>query len=136
MKIEELIEKASSVISNGKSGDSYWGGVGCALETLEGDVYTGVCLDTNSSMGFCAEHNAIGSILTDKKEPKIKSVVAVWKDENGDVYVIPPCGRCRELMIQLDPINEETDVCLDKDKLVKLKELLPYSYKDNFNKIT
>ena len=52
--------------------------------------------------------------------------MAVWKDENG-VYVLSPCGRCREFMRQIHQDNLfETEVILDTDKAAKLAELLPY----------
>jgi len=125
MTNEELIKKAESVINFKKIEDSSMGEVGSALITDKGNVYTGVCIDTDSGMGFCAEHNAIGSMIT-AKEYLVKKIVAVWKDERGDIAIIPPCGRCREFMKQVNPENLKTEVILDKDKTVKLKDLLPY----------
>ena len=121
----ELIVKAASVINPKEIGDSSMGGVGCSLVSSEGNIYTGVCIDTSSSMGFCAEHNAIGSMIT-AGEYKIEKIVAVWKDEDGDLFILSPCGRCREFMYQINKENLDTDVILDKDKVVKLEELLPY----------
>ena len=121
----KLIQEAASVINPKEIGDSSMGGVGCALVSEEGNIYTGVCIDTSSSMGFCAEHNAIGSMIT-AGEYKIKKIVAVWKDEEGDLFILSPCGRCREFMYQINKENLDTEVILDKDKVVKLEELLPY----------
>ena len=56
----------------------------------------------------------------------IESIVAVWKDENGATYVLPPCGRCREFIRQVNEHNLETGVVLGRDNVVKLKTLLPY----------
>lgn len=133
MTSEDLIKKAASVINSRENKNTSIGDVGCALITDKDNVFTGVCIDTGSSMGFCAEHNAIGSMITEK-EYVIKKIVAVWKDEEDDLYVIPPCGRCREFMCQIDKANLETEVILDKNKTVKLKELLPYY--DWWQKIT
>lgn len=133
MTNEALIKKAVSVVSAKQINNSLMGDVGCALITDKGNLYLGVCIDTSSGMGFCAEHNAIGSMVTEK-EYVIKKIVAVWKDEQGEVYVIPPCGRCREFMRQVDEANLETEVILDKDKTVKLKDLLPYH--DWWQKVT
>ncbi len=121
---EELIEKAASVINKKKTKDSSMGGVGSALVTEKDNIYVGVCIDTPSGMGFCAEHNAIGSMVT-SKEYRIKKIVAVWKNEDEELYILAPCGRCREFMYQIDEENLETDVVLDKNEVVKLKELLP-----------
>lgn len=125
MTNEELIKKAASVIKSKKVGDFSIGDVGCALVTDKNNIYLGVCIDTGSGMGFCAEHNAIGSMIT-AGEYKIKKIVAVWKDDKGDVFILSPCGRCREFMRQINEENLETDVILDENKAVKLKELLPY----------
>jgi cytidine deaminase len=76
-------------------------------------------------MGFCAEHNAIGAMIT-AGEYKIKKIVAVWKDKENNIFIMSPCGRCREFMRQIDDENLETDVILEKDRTVKLKDLLPY----------
>ena len=87
MNNEELINKATSVIKPNEINGFIIGDVGCALITDKNNIYTGVCIDTGSSMGFCAEHNAIGSMIT-AGEYKIKKIVAVWKDENENVYIL------------------------------------------------
>ena len=58
-------------------------------------------------------------------EYKIEKIVAVWRDEGGATYVLPPCGRCREFIRQIDEGNLETDVVLGRDETSKLKDLLP-----------
>ena len=121
---EELIKKAASVVKPKKVKDSLFADVGCALLSKKNKIYLGVCADVGSNT-FCAEKNAIGSMITDG-EYKIKKIVAVWKDENQKVFVIPPCGNCRQFIRETDEENLETEVILDKNKVVKLKELLPY----------
>lgn len=103
------------------SKDCYVASVAGALLTDKGNVYTGVCIDTACSMGFCAEHSAIAQMITNE-ESRIVKIVAVGRE--GKVY--PPCGRCREFMYQIDNENLEADVLVDDDKIVKLKDLLPY----------
>ena len=125
MTNQELIDKAASVVNSKKIGEYTVGNVGCALISDKGHLYTGVCIDVGSSMGFCAEHNAIGSMVTNG-EYKIKKIVGVWINDKREVYVLSPCGRCREFMYQIDKGNLETEVVLSKDKSVKLSELLPY----------
>ena len=61
-------------------------------------------------------------------EYKIKKIVAVLEDGK----VLPPCGRCREFMYQIDSDNLETDVIVGENKVVKLRELLPYAWDENF----
>ena len=101
---EELIKKATSVI-NARNIDEYntIGQVGCALLTDKGNVYTGVCIDTSSGMGFCAEASAIAAMVT-AGENKIVKIAATWKD-GANVYVVSPCGRCREFITKFDKDN-------------------------------
>jgi cytidine deaminase len=122
---EELIEKAISVVNRYRVGDRLFGDVGCALVTDRGGVYLGVCIDTGSGTGFCAEHSAIAAMVT-AGEYRIKKIVAVWQD-GTDTYILSPCGRCREFIRQIDQGNMETEVILDSDRVVKLADLLPYA---------
>ena len=120
----ELIQKAASVIAPRKVGDRLFGDVGAALVTDKGNVYTGVCIDT-SGIGFCAEQSAIAAMTT-AGEMKVEKIVATWKDENGDTFVISPCGHCREFIHQTNDGKADIDVILSKENTVKLSELLPY----------
>jgi len=95
------------------------GSVGAALLTKSGNVYTGICIDLACGIGFCAEHSAIAEMLKNR-ETEIKMIVAVTK--HG---IIPPCGRCREMIAQVDKKNLNTLVILSEKKAVKLKVLLP-----------
>jgi cytidine deaminase len=124
MSNEELVEKAKSVLKPRKIRHGFTvGDVGCALVTDKGNVYLGVSIDTACGIGFCAEHSAIAAMVT-HGEHVIKKIVAVV--EGGTP--IPPCGRCREFMHQIDGKNSETEVIIGKNKSVKLKELLPFSW--------
>ncbi len=119
-----LIEKAKSVIKPRKSATGRLiADVGAALVTNKGNIYLGVCIDTDEGEGFGAEQHAIAAMVT-AGESKIKKIVAVWKDGT----IIPPCGKCRELIWQIDKENWDTEVIVRKDKVVKLKELLPYHW--------
>jgi cytidine deaminase len=121
---EELIEKAKSVVKPRKIKHGFTvGDVGCALITDKGNVYLGVCIDTASGMGFCAEHSAIAAMVTNG-EHVIRKIVAVV--ENGTP--IPPCGRCREFMHQIHEDNLEAEVIIERNKSVKLKDLLPFTW--------
>jgi cytidine deaminase len=131
MTNEELIERAASVINPRRVGDHLFGDVGCALVTDKGNVYLGVCIDVGSGIGFCAEHSAIAAMVT-TGEYRIKKIVAVWQDEQ-DTFILSPCGRCREFMRQIDEQNIEAEVILDRDKVVRLAELLPHH--DWFHKL-
>lgn len=98
------------------------GGVSAAILTKQGNVYVGVCIDTASTLGMCAERNAIANMITNG-ESQIDKIVAVMPDGK----VGPPCGACRELMMQLDRNSGDIEILLDLEthKTIRLKELLP-----------
>lgn len=99
------------------------GGVGAAVITKKGNVYTGVCIDTDCSLGMCAERNALSTMITNG-EFEIVMVAAV--DKKGKV--LPPCGACREFMMQLNN-SADIEVLVDnKGTVILLKDLMPYSY--------
>jgi len=127
----ELIDKAKTVLKPRKLADENRAGdVACALLSSGGNLYLGVCIDVGSGMGFCAEHSAIAAMIT-AGESSIAKIVAVW----GDDTVLPPCGRCREFMHQIDRTNlTKTDVILSETSSVKLQELLPHPYDEVWNR--
>ena len=88
--------------------------------TDKGNIYTGICIVANCGIGFCAEHAAIAEMLK-KNESRILKIVAT--DKNG---AVPPCGRCRELMKQVNYDNLKTKIMISNDKIVELDELLPH----------
>ena len=98
------------------------GGVAAALLTRKQNIYVGVCIDTACSMGMCAERNAIASMIT-HGESQIEKIVAVF----WDGHVEPPCGACREYMMQLDAHSGSIEVMLDYEKrtVVTLDTLVP-----------
>jgi cytidine deaminase len=120
---DELIQAAAQKLRSRNLGDLYVADVGCALIGADDKVYTGACV--GGSLSVCAEQSAVSSMVS-HTDPKIKKIVAVWRDEHGELYVVPPCGRCREFLRIVSGDNVETEVILGKDHVVKLKELLPY----------
>jgi len=98
------------------------GGVAAAVLTKNGNIYVGVCIDTASSLGMCAERNAIANMITNN-ESQIEKMVAIMP--SGKVG--SPCGACRELMMQLDKDSGEIEILVDleSERFVKLKELVP-----------
>lgn len=65
MMFNELLIQARSVL-NPRQLSKYVevGGVGAALLSENRTIYTGVCIDTACSMGFCAEHAAAATMIT------------------------------------------------------------------------
>lgn len=103
----------------------YAGGVAAAVESSSGRIYVGVCVDTCSTLGICAERNAIFNMLTNG-EHEIRRVLAIMP--NGKTGA--PCGACRELMVQLmsrSSSYRSIEIMLDYDseRIVTLGELTP-----------
>ena len=122
---DDLIESAQGVLSRHHVHGRLFGDVGASLVTDRGNRYSGVCIDTGSGTGFCAEHSAIAAMVT-AGEYRIAKIVAVWRDTDGVLHVLPPCGRCREFIRQIDDANIETEVVLARDRSARLRELLPF----------
>ena len=74
------------------------GGVSAAVLSESGKIYVGVCVDTCSTLGICAERSAIFAMIS-AGEDRIKRVLAIMP--SGECGA--PCGACRELMVQLMP---------------------------------
>lgn len=125
MTFSELYERARLVLNPRKLSEAAdAGGVGAALLTESGNVYTGVCIDTACSMGFCAEHGAAAAMITAGENRVLKMVAVNW-----DGNIMPPCGRCREFISQLHDDNLNTEVLVAPDVVVTIGELLPYDWR-------
>ena len=99
------------------------GGVAAAILSSSGKIYVGVCVDTCSTLGICAERNAIFNMITNG-EQKIEKVLAIMPNGKSGA----PCGACRELMVQLMPNSyQEIEVLMDfeTEEIVTLGELTP-----------
>ena len=125
MNFDDLYSAAKAVVNPWKLSDyAESGGVGAAILTADGNIYPGVCIDSSSSMGFCAEHAAAAAMITAGENRVVKMIAVGW-----DYQVMPPCGRCREFISSLHPDNKEADVMIAENKILTLRELLPYDWK-------
>ena len=125
MEFDELYQRAKSVLNPRRlSQEAEAGGVGAALLTESGKVYTGVCIDTACSMGFCAEHAAAAAMVTAGENRVVKMIAVNW-----DGKILPPCGRCREFISELHQDNFSVEVMVVEGKITQLRELLPYDWR-------
>ncbi len=121
---EELYEKAKNIRKpRNISGMISAGGVGAAILTKNHSIYTGVCIDTDSSLGMCGERNAIANMITNGENEILKLVCI---DSKGNVIL--PCGACREYMMQLSKNSKDIEILKDvlSKEVIKLGELIPY----------
>ena len=100
------------------------GGTVCVLESASGKVYCGKNLVAACGLGYCAEQGAITEMLN-AGESRIKALLVL--DHDG--ALLPPCGKCLEVMTQLDETNRNATVYLSKEKTVTVGELYPLDWK-------
>lgn len=102
--------------------------VASAVRTTSGSTFTGINV-YHFTGGPCAELVALGAAAGGGVlATGIKTIVAVVKDENtGEVGVINPCGRCRQVLFDY---NADMEVIVSDgkgDRTVSLRELLPFA---------
>ncbi len=124
-KIWEEMYDAAKKVQNGRriSGYVEAGEVSAAVLSSSGNIYVGVCIDTCSTLGICAERNAIFNMITNG-EHRIKRVLAIMPDGKSGA----PCGACRELMVQLMPEEyKDIEIMLDTGtgRTVRLGDITP-----------
>lgn len=117
--------KAAKAVLNGRRISDYVtaGEVGAAILAKSGKIYTGVCIDTCSTLGICAERNAIFNMITNGDQ-EIDKVLCVLPDGSTGA----PCGACRELMVQLMPGRYQSiEIMLDyaNGRTITLGEITP-----------
>ena len=124
-KIWIQMYESAKAVQNGRKISAYVeaGGVAAAVLSSSGKIYTGVCVDTCSTLGICAERSAIFNMLTNG-EQEINKVLAIMPDGRTGA----PCGACRELMVQLMPERyRDIEIMLDysAERVITLGELTP-----------
>ena len=122
-KDKELIKLGLQVLEKNYDEGVYNHTVGCAVLCDNGNIYKGVNCDGNH--GSCAEYITIGMAISNG-EREFDTIVAVH--EKFPNCVIPPCGNCRQMMLEYCPdikviVNDENG------NLVKIKAryLLPFA---------
>jgi len=77
--------------------------VGAALRTGSGEIFAGIHFETSSGFAnICGEISAICCMVS-AGHRDLDTIVAVWRDPDGDHYLLPPCGRCREVISDFNP---------------------------------
>ena len=120
----EMLEAAKAVLNERRISEYVTcGEVAAAILSKSGKIYTGICIDTCSTLGICAERNAVFNMITNG-EQEIDKVICVMSDgANG-----APCGACRELMVQLMPKTyNDIEIMVDYQakRIVKLGDITP-----------
>lgn len=128
MTNSDLINAAKRVCNPLKLGRNFSAGaVGAAILTAKGNIYTGICIDLACGLGFCAEASAVAEMLKHRETHIIKVVIVFDNGKLGGA----PCGRCREMIAQVDARNLGCKVILNEGEEVTLRELLPLHWLEN-----
>ena len=120
----EMYNAAKAVLNERKVSEYVsCGEVAAAVRSSSGRIYVGVCIDTCSGLGVCAERNAIFNMIT-CGEQEIDKVLCIMPDGSCGA----PCGACRELMVQLMAGKyKDVEIMLDytTGRTVRLGEITP-----------
>ena len=120
----DMYEAARAVLNERRISDYVTcGEVAAAVRSKSGRIYTGVCIDTCSTLGICAERNAFFNMITNG-EQEIDRVLCILPDGSNGA----PCGACRELMVQLMAGHyRDVEILLDyaTGRTVTLGEITP-----------
>jgi len=99
--------------------------VAAALRTQSGLVFSGIHIEAN--VGFadvCGEVAAICTALSNGHRD-LQTIVAVYRDPQGQHEIMPPCGRCRELITDFNPDCWVIVGSCARPYKVRARELLP-----------
>jgi cytidine deaminase len=77
--------------------------VGAALRTAGGQIFSAIHFETATGFAnVCGEVAAICCMVA-AGHRDLAIVAAVWRDPEGKHYLLPPCGRCREVISDFNP---------------------------------
>ncbi len=126
---EQLYQKAKGLYRQGDvTPFIYARHVVCALESGNGDIYTGFCVESCSGvLNLCAERVAALNMLVNSGQTVVRRMIAFRDAPPCGGGSGMPCGACREFFMQLSPENGRMEILVDYEKreTVTLSELLP-----------
>ena len=126
---EELYRKAKEQYYPGEiSPFIYAHHVVCALESENGEIYTGFCIESCCGvLDLCAERTAALNMYVNSGQTVIKRLIAFRDKAPFGEGSGMPCGACREFLMQLNIKNKDMEIMVDYNKreTVKLEELVP-----------
>lgn len=100
----------------------------CALESENGEIFTGFCIEScGGVMDLCAERTAALNMYVNSGQTVIKRLIAFRDRPPYGGGSGMPCGACREFLMQLDRRNKDMEIMVDYEtrETVTLEALLP-----------
>jgi len=125
-QISNLIQSAKDVQKLSQAKYSNFK-VGAALETDEGEIFTGCNVESSSyGLTICAERVALTKALSEGKL-NFRRIVIIGPDND----FCPPCGACRQLLY--DYAANLTIILTDGQEIkqLTLDELLPHAFNES-----
>jgi cytidine deaminase len=108
--------------------------VGAALRTRSGQVFSAIHFETSTGFAnVCGEIAAICCMVS-AGQRELETIAAVARGSDGRHYLLPPCGRCREVISDFNPqawvilttLKDHWDTAaIDHPGKVRVGELLP-----------
>ena len=117
----ELVEFARSIVESHGDGEVHT--VGAAIRDVQGRMYGGINVH-HFTGGPCAEIVALGHARASGAR-ELETIVAVGDEGRG---VLAPCGRDRQLLLDLHPSIEVLMPWGESLQRVPISELLPQAY--------
>ncbi|WP_432098894.1 cytidine deaminase [Streptomyces sp. WAC 04229] len=117
----ELVEAAADVARSRCRGDNHT--MAAAARARDGRIVTAVNAH-HFTGGPCAELVVIGAAAAQGAH-ELETIVAVGDRERG---VVPPCGRCRQVLLDYFPALRVIVGAGDRLRAVPVAELLPETY--------
>lgn len=100
----------------------------CALESENGEIYTGFCIESCCGvLDLCAERTAALNMYINSGQTVIKRLIAFRDKAPFGKSNAMPCGTCREFLMQLNIKNKDTEIMVDykNREIITLGKLLP-----------
>ena len=129
---ETLIGQAREALSNAYSPYSHVR-VGAALISTSGKIYTG-CNVENMSYGLtnCAERTAVFKGVSEEGEGFKIIAIAVVAEKEGAPFPIPPCGACRQVLLEFAQSSASQCFFVGKNGALvtwQIADLLPEAFR-------
>lgn len=108
--------------------------VGAAVRTASGQIFTGIHFETATGFAtVCGEIAALCCMVAAGYRD-VELVAAVWRDPAGNHFLLPPCGRCREVISDFNSeawviLTSQADhwqvAAIEQPLKVRIADLLP-----------
>ena len=97
----------------------------CIIRTTNGNLYSGINVDTSTSLNSCAENSAVIEMLK-HGEYEIDKIAIINELEE----VIKPCKKCLNYILEFSSLDNDIEILIDVApiKITKLNKLLPNWY--------